>query len=206
MTEDHYTFLDVLGNQYLTDQALYSALRFLPAHTRREIVLRHMNSNTAIHALLAAYLRAENTTRAPVNQFTFSFPLDGSPPSDWDEPVVVALTERQLAMATEPIEDLMDHTCAICQEEMGRELVFGGAVIPFTLPVFAPGWGVAFTALFAAQTLARESLIRRRRDQPRPCVAEYGQPRVRHQFARMQRAECQIRRIAGIERSDEYHA
>jgi Zinc finger, C3HC4 type (RING finger) len=120
MSDEHYTFLDVLGNQFLTDQALYAALRFLPAHTRREIVLRHMNSNTAIHALLAAYLRAENTTRAPVNQFTFSFPLDGSPPSDWDEPVVVALTDAQMSVATEPIEGLMDHTCAICQDEMGR--------------------------------------------------------------------------------------
>jgi hypothetical protein len=120
MAEEHYTFLDVLGNQFLTDQALYSALRFLPAHQRREILLRHMNSNAVIHALLSSYLRAENSTRAPTNQFTFSCPIDGSPPSDWDEPVVVALSDAQMSVATEPVEGLMDHTCAVCQEEMGR--------------------------------------------------------------------------------------
>jgi hypothetical protein len=118
MADEHYTFLDVLGNQFLTDQALYSALRFLPANQRREILLRHMMSNTAIHALLASYLRAENATRTPSNQFTFTIPL-GSP-ADWDEPVVVALSDAQMAVATEPVEGLMDHTCAVCQEEMGR--------------------------------------------------------------------------------------
>jgi hypothetical protein len=120
MTEEHYTFLDVLGNQFLTDQALYSALRFLPAHQRREILLRHMNSNTAIHALLAAYLRADNTTRRTGTEVIFDFSVNGSPPANWDEPVVVALSDDQMAVATEPIEGLMDHTCAVCQEEMGR--------------------------------------------------------------------------------------
>ena len=116
MEEEHYTLLDVIAQQLHTDQNLYSALRFLPGHTRHDVLVRHMRSNASVHAILALYLRQNRNT----NNLSFTIPI--TLPANWDEPVVVAPTPQQVTEATEPFtapQSSGENTmCTICQEHV----------------------------------------------------------------------------------------
>jgi hypothetical protein len=112
MEEEHYTLLDVIAQQLHTDQNLYSALRFLPGHTRHDVLVRHMRSNASVHAILALYLRQTHNSNV-----SFTIPI--TLPANWDEPVVVAPSAQQVADATEAYsgENTM---CTICQENVAE--------------------------------------------------------------------------------------
>jgi hypothetical protein len=112
--DDDRDILDILSQLYDAERQFYGLVRFLDGAHRTHVVAAHERNTNLALSLLREYMRS-----SPVANMTVTIPIpvaamDAS--GNFFDPVPVVPTTEQVRAATETHVNVVDETCAICQE------------------------------------------------------------------------------------------